>query len=55
MTLAYDITRCAGGKHSPCPERETCARYIERENLGMRTPVMLQVCDKTENKIEVKA
>lgn len=35
MTLLNDICRC---HDSGCPERETCARWTERDSGGERTP-----------------
>ena len=45
MTLPNDVTRCRGvWKHGLCSKREDCARYIERDTGGDRTPFALCMC-----------
>lgn len=50
MPLPHDVQRCTGymqGKKIWCKERQTCARYLERDTGGMRTPYgfMAAFCD----------
>ena len=37
MTLHADIARCLG---LGCPERESCARFKDRDRIDGRTPYM---------------
>ena len=56
MKLPNDVARCRGSEYLysdehlgvtkiPCQFRETCARYIQRDERGPRTPVYLHLCD----------
>ena len=45
MTLPNDTSRCRGvWKHGLCSRREECARYIERNTGGERTPQSVCMC-----------
>ena len=51
--LPRDFTRCMGMRTADaastdatwCPKRETCQRYLQRNDLGPRTPVAMWVCN----------
>lgn len=37
MTLPNDVSRCPGGTPSdPCPERDTCRRYLDRDRASSK-------------------
>lgn len=48
MKLSYDTGRCMGeGAAFPCPQRDTCARYTQREtNTGERTSYTMWACSE---------
>lgn len=42
MKLPHDVSRCVGTiAGHPCPQRETCGRYLAREDCGYRTPFLI--------------
>ena len=46
MSLLNDVCRCLGeqpGIHT-CARRATCARYVERDTRGTRTPFSTCLC-----------
>ena len=55
MALLNDVARCQGDTHLPttgrwiCDRRETCARYVERNTGGERTPNFAYLCLNDES------
>lgn len=39
MPLPDDIARCVDGDE--CPRRDQCARWVYRDRIGLRAPLML--------------
>lgn len=60
MPLPHDVCRCYGlskvTNGAPCPKRDQCARYVERENGG-NTPYAGRLCYTSDynNMIPVEA
>ena len=55
MSLPYDYCRCIGRRDNPfedtrCPVRETCQRYLSRNDVGPRTPFTMWLCSDTDYK-----
>lgn len=48
--LAFDICRCYGEREERiCHVRDNCARYIDRNHVGERTPFARLLCDRGED------
>ena len=60
MSLLHDVCRCLGEQTAihTCTRRESCARYVERNNGGPRTPYSMFLCpgqdDYFQNYIPIK-
>lgn len=58
--LLNDVCRCEGDMHLPttgrwlCEKRESCARYVERNTGGERTPHGQYLCDDGDMFIPVE-
>ncbi len=49
MRLLNDVSRCLGslqesGIYRICDRRQTCARYVQRNAGGERTPITNMIC-----------
>ncbi len=45
MTLPYDVCRCLGQFGIwTCDKRETCQRYLNRDDCGAWTPQAMALC-----------
>ena len=54
MTLPYDVCRCMGQakEGGPCEKRDECARYLEMETGGHRTPYTASMCAWSDGEYE---
>ena len=49
MRLLNDVSRCLGSLEEPasyriCERRQSCARYVQRNASGERTPITNMIC-----------